>query len=230
MPQGTQELLSSKICESFEDRKKEILILLWEVIFLKYSCDPGWIFFLIQNQRIQGYGTWFRGYRRIHRRRKTCLFSLVLFLLPLDHLFQRGGCLGSLLPSLSGDGQESPSFRSACACTLHFAVLPHRCNKVPYFCSSVTLLNFSCGLDCRWAFPALLVLVVINSAVVSNIVCIALAISYLNLLKTWTRDMFYPGYSINLFPLVYKSSLHIEELGPFYGMTYSICPLSFYFV
>lgn len=153
MPQGTQEPLSSKICESFEDRKKEILILLWEIIFLKYSCDLGWIFFfLIQNQRIQGFGTWFRGYGRMHRRRKPACFPWSCSSCSRIVFSREEAVRVVFFPaSLGVDRSDLPL---ECLCILHFAILPHRCNKVPHFCSSEALLNFSCGLDCRRAFPA----------------------------------------------------------------------------
>lgn len=139
--------------------------------------------------------------------------------------------LGCPLPSLSGDGQESPSFRSACALCI-FQFFHTNATKCLIF-----VLQWLCwisvvGLTVDEHFLPLLVLVIINSAAVSNTVCIALAIFYLSLLKTWTGDMCYCG-TLLIFSHWFIRALYIlRKLVLFMAWCciYSIWPLNFYFV
>lgn len=136
-------------------------------------------FFLIKNQRIQRYGTWFRGYGRMDRRQKPACFPWSCSSCPRIVFSREKAVRVVLLPaSLARDRSHLP-----------LEVPGHSafCNSSTQMQQSASLLFFSDSAEFQlWAWLSMstscpLVLVIINSAVVSNGVCIALAMSYLSL-------------------------------------------------
>lgn len=226
MPQGLWRHWVLRFVRVLRTERRKYWYYYERYFFLKYSCDPGWIFFLIKNQRIQRYGTWFRGYGRMYRRQKPACFPWSCSSCPRIVFCREKAVRVVLFPASLAMGR-SPL-------PLEVPVHSAFCNSSTQTQQSASLLFFGDFAEFQlWAWLSMSIscpLVIINSAVVSNVVCIALAMSYLSLgletCATVVTLLIFSHWFVELFRYWGTCSFLWHSI----ASIDSICPLNFYFV